>query len=636
MINLNVRKRQKTERKTVETNKAKNYDATQRLKSWQKAAYLQVINDLSQNKLFILEAGTGWGKTVFAGAVAEKFQDKRVIICTENNQLVDDFHKTLTMYDSVKFSFNEGVQEIIGKNNYINPEKEGLVADFFKNPDLLKSYLIKAKENAGIDKATDEKIYNSHDFLFSSIFKEVELIDKGSQHLVKKLAGQAKRLEYAGDLKGTGVKITNNAYFILSAAFGGENFSDSVVIIDEADTFVKSAISIFSDTFSLFGFKNLIKKLINMLKEKEKRGAKTALKSLSNLHKACVKTLEKSANQDLISERPLSHHDSIFASTKSKLSDLYDEVISNKGVGFLKSKYADDEIVKALFDEIDNIKMIVEHKAYAVYLNFSPVMGYSFFSILKKPIGAELTNLWKRTSALLLMSATCSAGKDKNYLASNLQLKNAPLPYVAKSPFDKQKCRIYIPEKSAPSVKSELKEGIEFLPAEWLEYFCPFISSTTENKNAMIITGSYKDTENLYKTLAMYTSQNIVRADRLKSKISQLEEFKVQGGIFIAPRHFGRGVDLPGKFLEKIYICRLPYNPPGDVAYIQVSQGEKGNKMRKDMLNSLEQMIGRGIRMVDDECDVYILDTRMYDCKVYENIIVALNKKGVVCPIEKN
>ena len=590
--------------------------------------FSKIIGKFSRKEPFILEAGTAWGKTVLGGAVAEKFQDKNVIICTENNQLVDGFLNEIAS-GPVKFKFKKEIQVVIGKHNYIDPDKADNVCGFFREGEL-KKYLAEAEKRAVINKKTKTKSYNSKDYLFENIFKTLHLIDEGAKKTVIDLSAQAKRLAYAGDLEGPGVKITNYYYLLLAAMFFKKDFTDSVLILDEVDTILNTAVSLFTESFSLFSFKNTVLEAIKVLKLKQERGVKNALKSMGSLLKEINNTLSSAASPHLIKTGSFYSNTDIFKRTRDKIFKLNGLTVNNSGIKFLiKQKYTED-VFEILNEQVKNLKLVSSNNLYAMYLNFSPIKGYPSFDIVKEPVGARLASFWKKAGAALLMSATCSAGVNKKYLFEKLYLSDSVFPPVvsAKSQFNRTKCRVFLPDMASPDVKED-KNGIEFLSDAWIDFYIPFIVSSNTGKNTLVLAGSYKDVEKIAEAMRPYTAQNIIKAEAGMSKIEIIGKFKTEGGILIVPRHYGRGVNLPGEQVEKLYICRLPYNPPNDISYVGLSAGKRISRMRDDMLNTLEQMVGRLIRTRDDEGEIYILDNRVYDENISAGITTIINRHGV-------
>lgn len=293
-----------------------------KLNKSQKDIHYIALKKISGKQPFILEAGTGWGKTRLAYALAEEFRGKRIIISTENNTLAHAFYN-----ECIKVNFKPKPEIVIGKNNYIDIEKSKNVEMFFEDGKL-KEYL---------DSCLNKKPNIPNDFLFENIFESVPLKDKSSEATVVSLSAMKNRLEYAGELSLNPEipKITNHFYLLLSAFYGNEDFSNTILIIDEGDIILKTAVSLFSDIFSLFSFVQILKLIINNLKTGEERGAKTAVKSLAVVCKTAVKILNSSVRQELIGQE-FTHDRTIFRDMLKRLSELHTIVQNNKGINIFK------------------------------------------------------------------------------------------------------------------------------------------------------------------------------------------------------------------------------------------------------------------------------------------------------------
>ena len=615
----------------------KTDEIQKKLLKHQVGAFRKAIRNLKENKPFVLSARTGFGKTVLGAAIAKEFynKNKRIIYVTSSNNLVFDAYNEFT---TGQFKFKESdVQIIIGKNNYIDPAKIDLIKDFFHQGSLEK-YLKRVGVGKEEEYADSNQKYLSRDFLFETIFDKVNLLDEKSAEDVIKLSAQGKRLDYAGNLAGAGIKITNYYYLLLAAIFHAEDFKDALLILDEADMIRDIISSLLSDTLSIYSFRNSVNRVINELMSSNVKGVNTAIKNLDALSRVTHRTLEFIARPALITKGRYSKHENIYKDTLINIIDLYDKVKQNKGVAFaVKNKDLINKRIFDLFNEnIENLKVVCNNNDksfnYEIFLNFSPELGYPSYSILKHHIEAHLRSFWKKTNQALLMSGTCEAGLDLSYINEILDLpeERFPMPVIAENPFDLKNCRIHLTDRNTPDIKVKNEDGTEYLPLEWLLYYIPFIIRTIDNKNSIIFGNSYGDVNNIYTSLFGKTNMNIIKAEPGVSQSDLIDKFKKEGGILITHRGLGRGMNLAGKALEKIYICRLPYDPSSDPKYVKLSKGKSFDRGKKDMLKSLEQTIGRLIRNKDDKGDIYILDNRVYGDKIYSDIISIIKRTGVL------
>ncbi len=611
----------------------------EKLLPYQVESFKKIVRNFNNGMPFILSARTGFGKTVLSAAVIKHFYDKkkRIIFATSNNNLVYDAYKEFTQ-GQFKFKEDE-VQIIIGKSNYIDPAKADLVKDFFE-AGALEKYLASAGVNVNEDNTDKDKKYLSRDFLFDTIFDKVPLIDEKSQDDVVKLSAQGKRLEYAGNLAGSGIKITNYFYLLLAVIYNGEDLRDTLLICDEADVVRDIMASLLSDNFSIFSYKNSIKRIIIELSNLNERGIKTAIKNLELLRSFIKTKLDGMARPGFITKGQFSDNTEIYKNHFNDMVKILKKTKENKGMGFiLKHKdLVNKDIFNLLTKNIENLNIIVndkDKKKYQIFLSFSPEKGYPSFSILKGSIESRLSFFWKKVGKALLMSGTCAAGKNLTYINEILELPTVfPHPVVARNPFDLGRCRLYLPALNYPdAVLRDKVKGTEYLPITFLNKTNDVIFKTHEGKNCIVFGNSYKDVDKIYSNLvsdSRFSNVNIIKAEPGLSQNALIEKFKSEGGILVTHRGLGRGVNLPGKFLEKIYICRLPYDSPDGTKYVKFSKGKRLERNRYDMFKALEQIIGRLIRNITDEGDIYILDNRVYRDDLYQDIMAIVNRNGVL------
>ena len=82
----------------------------------------------------------------------------------------------------------------------------------------------------------------------------------------------------------------------------------------------------------------------------------------------------------------------------------------------------------------------------------------------------------------------------------------------------------------------------------------------------------------------------------------------------VATKSFFTGIDIPGKALQTLVIDKLPFNPPDDpvALYLNTKGGNVFmNYSVPNMIITLKQAVGRGVRSVTDKCVICIADGRM-------------------------
>ena len=109
-----------------------------------------------------------------------------------------------------------------------------------------------------------------------------------------------------------------------------------------------------------------------------------------------------------------------------------------------------------------------------------------------------------------------------------------------------------------------------------------------------------------------------------------IEAFKSdRDSILLGTRSFFTGVDVPGDALRAVIIDKFPFPQPTDP--VQQKLKDRDNAFYKysipEMIITLKQAIGRGVRSVDDKCVVSILDGRMATAKYKGRINNSFNYK---------
>jgi ATP-dependent DNA helicase DinG len=95
-----------------------------------------------------------------------------------------------------------------------------------------------------------------------------------------------------------------------------------------------------------------------------------------------------------------------------------------------------------------------------------------------------------------------------------------------------------------------------------------------------------------------------------------IEEFKKdRDSVLFATRSFFTGVDIPGDSLRCLMIDKFPFPSPGDPVMMKIQKlyGDKtfSKHYIPEMVITLKQAVGRGVRTITDKCVIVILDGRM-------------------------
>lgn len=200
--------------------------------------------------------------------------------------------------------------------------------------------------------------------------------------------------------------------------------------------------------------------------------------------------------------------------------------------------------------------------------------------------------------------------------------------------FKKSQARVFIPSKDL--IEPQTQGGEQ--ERQWFEMNASTIAKNFENKNTMVICGSFYEVDNLYVILkGILPDTNILFAQKNTPTAQTIARFKKEGGILIGTRNYGVGVNLPGSELEKLFIVKLPFPIFTTKKWLDIKERDKKFKTsfyyssyKNAMITSFRQWIGRLIRSKTDKADLYILDSRYNNTKYNGDLLYWLERMGEV------
>ncbi|MDR3089549.1 MAG: ATP-dependent DNA helicase [Desulfobulbaceae bacterium] len=221
-------------------------------------------------------------------------------------------------------------------------------------------------------------------------------------------------------------------------------------------------------------------------------------------------------------------------------------------------------------------------------------------------------NLYEKAEAVLMTSATLSAGGDFTFIKSRLGLPETAVFARFASPFDyKNRSLLYVPgqgfpEPTSPSFTTAVgKECLELL--------------RFSKGRALVLFTSIKSMDQVATTLrGALTYPILVQGEASRRQL--LATFKKDAqSVLLAVASFWEGVDVPGDALRLVVIDKLPFEVPTDpVLQARVAQinQDGGNaffslQIPKAIL-SLRQGVGRLMRQSSDWGVMAVLDPRLF------------------------
>ena len=188
---------------------------------------------------------------------------------------------------------------------------------------------------------------------------------------------------------------------------------------------------------------------------------------------------------------------------------------------------------------------------------------------------------------------------------------------MGKSPFDLTNQELwYLPKDAVPgndeNFEATMTNQIEkIIKATDGGVLCLF----TSNRNL-----SLRKRELLKKNIG---HKSYAQGDMGRNKLTELFKEDYHSTL-LATKSFFTGIDIPGQSLRCIVIDKLPFTSPGDPVNqkLKMRPNYFARFMLPQMIITLKQAVGRGVRSVDDKCVICILDERL-STATYKNKVLS-------------
>ena len=567
-----------------------------------------------ENKIYFVEAYTGFGKSIVFCKLAEYYakKGKKVIISTYSNRLVYQMRETYKKF------FNTDIKNeiLIGKDHYYNPIYLQTPYIYSIIPEeKIKSFLKDVQEN------TDN--YFSSFYLFEYLFSVFSLPPEQKYFIQK----YAKREEYPEKeiiqsiLNDNSIIFTNHAYLYSLAVLRKIDISDWIVFLDEVQHIPKILEAFIQQKFSIFRLRNYLNLFLQAIKNTPDlniREIKALSKKINTLSKELKKIMEDFTRKDLKGE----YYENI-----SYITDFVERIsyyleksrIYRKISEYYRENhlpYDLSRIISIILSEIDEFYMIKENlsRGKIVSMTFSDEKGYPGIECTKVTFEEAIYNFWNSVSRGAAMSGTLDRHVYE-YLNVPENKSSKNILIISLPPEERDNVKIYYADRKSPQpyLHSD-SSGRRELNPDWLDYVAEMIASTYEGKNTLVLTPAYREVYEIYDRLVkkINSGTNIIKAEEGALIEVKIEEFIRKGGILIGTEGYGVGIDLPAKQLEKLYICKLPYPYIKNIRFRNSRNKLKFLQMENEMITTLKQWAGRLRRRPDDKGDIYILDSRLY------------------------
>ena len=127
------------------------------------------------------------------------------------------------------------------------------------------------------------------------------------------------------------------------------------------------------------------------------------------------------------------------------------------------------------------------------------------------------------------------------------------------------------------------------------------------------------------------------QGDMGRNKLTELFKEDYNSNL-LATKSFFTGIDIPGQSLRCIVIDKLPFTSPGDPVNqkLKMRPNYFGRYMLPQMIITLKQAVGRGVRSIDDKCVICILDERLSTATYKNKVLSSFKyKKNATRSLEK-
>ena len=562
------------------------------------------VENARRKFIHLHELSTGFGKSSYLlpHIAAELLKDRKVIISTFTNSLADK------LFLDFKERFpNLKVGIVIGAENYLDLNKiDDEFYSYFTYPDKVIEYAKTLNKNITFEELYRNCLLNDDD----------KLVVSNIYH-----ADNRQDLDSVSEYD---VSITNHVFLIMLRYNKNVDLSEYYILSDEVDKMYEAQKLISTSSFSVSRFTTSLKRIIG--KSKIDRTAKTYL---GKIYKESSVLLKKYKDENKIDSYVTDKR--LF---KDYLDDLTKFASSRKKLTKLIKELKTDRYAKIFLQEYTELNTIVNSEEN-ISLYYSPAKGYPTVHFQSQSVQSGLYNFFKSLSGFVGVSGTLFTvppPADKKEFSQSIEMDNGDY-IIKKLGLSGLKDKVII--KSEPRlfptdnikihtdylVKKNKNMSDDGMPdAEWVDGIASYINKTFENKNSLVIAGSYAEVKALHSALIkLLPNTNIIKADYTMTQAQTINKFKLEGGILIGTRAYATGIDLPGDELEKLYITKLLFPPIND----KDLQDKKAfndaffwNTVYNDMLFITRQSLGRLQRRHDDKGDIYILDARINDERI--------------------
>jgi len=584
--------------------------------------FTKVLNN--KNSLLFAEIPTGTGKTKITLDTAKEAlsKGKSIIVSTSNNYLVLEY-----LQEAEKFNINkEKIHIAIGKDNYINKKivlDDEFLSEFNLRKEDVEEWLEKNKnyplntffvEYFSLPKEAEDILYTQDSFL-----------DEEDNRSIKKIANEI--------VENPGIYVTNHYYLLALLKYANnENFYNLNIIVDEVHLLNNTARMLYKVSFSPYRLWYFTKKIAFESKVSKKNKNK-----LSRFVDIVDSFLEVSRSYSNSNKADYSNLFSI-------LESLFENEITKEAIEILNTLKKKDIIAKKAIQELYEAKSVLAKRTHAT-VSFSPIKKYPKFEIfMENPVSILRNILTNHHGNFIGISGTLRVTidsslssnrwsfqrvgfysykniKNDNEAFFNMKILNAKFSVYPRI-FSKKQAMYYIAtdEKFKPvNYKNNQESAIE-LYRQWVKNLSELAEETICG-NTLILMSSFENIELIRdfllendKIKQKYEIYISTFGSNMRKVVAEYKKSIDEGkkAILIGGLNFYTGLDLHGKYLQTLFIGKLPIEPKGSYfTTFKVGEFSIQEDMRKNALLTFRQGIGRAIRSEKDKAFIVIGDPRI-------------------------
>lgn len=620
-----------------------------------------VLDSFINPSLFIVEAGTGTGKT-YSYLVPALLSNKQVLISTATKALQDQIIKNDVPKLTELLGINCNYMVLKGFSNYLcrhkyEEEKNGS----YLSPKQIEKIdeLILEEENKieiGSNNATFMDISNinvlSRDSSRFTVTNKKECSKRKCPYLKKKDSESCKCFPLLARDKAMqcNIIIVNHALYFadlgtnsvaqILPSVDAYVFDESHSIPDVARNFLsrnfesKEVLKELTSIFDNLPPGEVLESIKTSLNEKmttlnyalgEMNGFLQEHEVLKNNNK--VNFLDFKYEKDSNNTKINKDFQEKFAEIFKALKDLWKYCEDNKELFVAIEK----EAVPLIHDYIDTLQYIgqvdknnkIEKNQHVAYIE----LNSDTFNFVLTPldvghlVGSTFNQYIEENKGIVCTSATITVKDDfskyENDIGANLLPSSRNKHAIVPSVFDyKKNSRIYI-SNDFPDVKDNKR----------ISTIIKMLQKTIDSVQGGIffLTTSNQALESAYRELSiLYRGKRLVLAQNQgRSNAFILDEFKKDGkAILIGTSSFWEGVDVPGSALSLVIIDKIPFSSPSDPLFKARCENLE-SKGKSSFMNisipeaviALRQGVGRLIRQEKDKGAMIICDPRLVQMK---------------------